>query len=136
MILHGKNLIVKLDGEAIAAAKTCKLTIRSALTEVSDPLQGAWERHIPDLKSWSVNVGGLVIFEPTAPAGHLITVARLAGQLVHLTFSVVSGSEETQALEGDAYCDTADLAGAKGNLSTYAYKFTGNGPLSEVNPQA
>ena len=59
-ILHGRNLIVRADGVAIAAAKSCSLKIKAEQIEVSSPNDGAWEHSINGRKSWTLTTDHLV----------------------------------------------------------------------------
>ncbi len=61
MILHGENLFIKVNGEVIAGAKTCKVQVQSDTIGVSSPTDGQWEHSIPGRKSWSVSTGHLVL---------------------------------------------------------------------------
>lgn len=60
MILHGRNLIIKADGVAIAAAKSCTVNIDTEIIKVSSPEDGEWEHSITGLKSWDVQTSHLV----------------------------------------------------------------------------
>ena len=63
MILHGKNLIIKVDGTPIAAAKDCNISIQRDRHEVSSPAtgDGKWKHYIFKRGSWSVSTGHLVM---------------------------------------------------------------------------
>ena len=60
MILHGRNLIIKADGVAIAASKSCTVNIDAEIIKVSSPDDGEWEHSITGLKSWDVQTSHLV----------------------------------------------------------------------------
>ena len=60
MILKGKALIIKADGEAIAACKTCKISITAERMEVSDTSNGKWKRYRIGRLSWAVSTSNLV----------------------------------------------------------------------------
>lgn len=60
MILHGKNLIIKAGGVAIAAAKSCSVKVQAKTIETSSADDGEWDHSKPGRKSWSVSVGTLV----------------------------------------------------------------------------
>ena len=59
-ILHGRNLIVRADGVAIAAAKSCSLKIQAEQLEVSSPNDGAWKHSKIGRKSWTLTTDHLV----------------------------------------------------------------------------
>ena len=60
MILHGRNLIIKAGGVAIAAAKSCSVKVQAKTIETSSADDGEWDHSKPGRKSWSVSVGTLV----------------------------------------------------------------------------
>lgn len=82
MFIKGKNVILKMGGTAIAAAKSCDVNIQADLIKVSSPTDGAWEHSIAGRKSWS------------ASCSHLVTQisdsAAMVGTVVTLTFQPVS----------------------------------------------
>lgn len=60
MILHGRNLIIKADGVAIAAAKSCDINVQCEEIETASPSTGIWRTSITGHKSWSVSASTLV----------------------------------------------------------------------------
>lgn len=74
MILHGRNLIIKADGEALAASKSCTIDIQSDDIEVSSPLTGIWKTYIAGRRSWKVSASGLV----TVPVDNHVGVVSAA----------------------------------------------------------
>lgn len=60
MILHGRNLIIKAGGVAIAAAKSCTINVQAEQIEVSGPTSGEWEEYRNGRKKWTVNCNHLV----------------------------------------------------------------------------
>jgi len=60
MILHGRNLILKRNGIALYACKTCTLDVQQTSIPVSSPANGIWEDSIGGRKSWSLSSGHLV----------------------------------------------------------------------------
>lgn len=60
MILHGENLIIKVDDEVIAAAKSCTIEVTAETKKVAGTTSGAWEYNISGRKSWTVTTNHLV----------------------------------------------------------------------------
>ena len=60
MILQGRNLIIKADGVAIAAAKSCDISVHCEEIETSSPQTGKWRTAILGSKSWTVSTNQLV----------------------------------------------------------------------------
>lgn len=78
----GRNLIIYADTggyghKVLAAAKSCELSMSSAIKSVSDPSDGAWEHIKTGRKSWSLNTSHLLL--NNQPVGHVIEVRAQAG---------------------------------------------------------
>jgi hypothetical protein len=71
MILQGRNLIIKADGVAIAAAKSCDINVHCEEIETSSPQTGTWRTAIIGRKSWSVTTNQLLtsILDPVQMVG-------------------------------------------------------------------
>ena len=121
MILHGRNLIIKAGGVAIAAARSCEINIQTDEIETASPDDGSWKHVIAGRKSWSINVSYLV------PSGTFPTSAQMVGTIV--TLNISDGSVQMQ---GSALVKAWKTNGTLGNLSQGSYQFTGNGELSPV----
>ena len=61
--MNGKNLILKVNGTAVAAAKSCSIDTKCDLLEVSSPSDGAWRRFWVGRKEWSVSCSYLLTYE-------------------------------------------------------------------------
>lgn len=77
MILHGRNLIIKVGGVAIAAAKSCDINVKAKEIEVSSPTDGEWEHSIMGRKSWQVTCSQLVtsIVQPISMVGTTVSLS-------------------------------------------------------------
>lgn len=85
MFIKGKDVILKMGGTAIAAAKSCDVNIQADLIKVSSPTDGAWEHSIAGRKSWSASCSHLVT--------QIASSAAMVGQTVTLTFQPTSDVE-------------------------------------------
>jgi len=121
MIIHGRDLIVKLGGVAIAGARSCELNVSGEAIETSSATQGSWRTYIPGRKGWNVT------------ANHLVTAvtsnAAKVGTVVTLTFGKRDSSE---VLTGQAIVTGWRCTATLGNLSQGVFSFQGSGPLEEV----
>lgn len=61
MIIHGRNLIIKADGAAIAASKSCDINVQCDEIQTASPSTGNWRTAILGRKSWSVTTNHLVM---------------------------------------------------------------------------
>ena len=82
MFIKGKDVILKIGGTAIAAAKSCDVNIQADLIKVSSPTDGGWEHSIAGRKSWSASCSHLVT--------QIASSAAMVGQTVTLTFQPTS----------------------------------------------
>lgn len=60
MILHGKDLIVSIDGNANMASKSCTLNVSAKSIVKTSPTSGDWEEVLSGKKSWSLTTNHLV----------------------------------------------------------------------------
>ena len=108
MILHGRNLIVKADGVAIAAARSCEITITTDEIETSMPGDGAWRTSMLGRKSWKVTTNHLV------PS--MARAASMAGTTVALSVELKG---DMGGLPFDGFCDnvTIQQSSTSGNVT-------------------
>lgn len=118
-MIHGRNLIVKVNGVAVAAAKNCSLRVENSEIEVSSPTTGNWRQFIAGRNSWTVSTGHLVL----AVKSNVV----LVGTMVTLSFEVAGSS--TDVVSGSALVKQWDVSGAVGNLAQGSFQFTGSGAL-------
>lgn len=126
MILKGQNVILKMGGVAIAAAKSCSVDVDVDMIKVSSPTDGAWEHSIAGRKSWK------------ASCSHLVTQisdsAGMVGQTVTLLFQPVddSGSalSNVSALQGTAIVKSWKGTFTLFNLAQGSFSFEGTGALA------
>lgn len=89
MILHGRNLVVRAGGVAVAAAKSCTIEVQADEIETSSPLTGQWKTYKAGRKSWKVDVSGLVMVDTDVLPAHLQTIAGWVGQTMALSANIV-----------------------------------------------
>lgn len=133
MILQGKNLIVKADGDVIAAAKSCTLNIDCETIKVSSPTDGQWEHIIAGMKSWSVSTSHLLQMERAIDLplhGYLWRVGAEFTLRIELSGVVFDNIVAPEYLTGLAICKNCQVTATKGNLAQGSFKFQGNGPLT------
>lgn len=121
--MNGNNIIVLMDGVAIAAAKSCTITKRVEAIETGNSVDGRAKSYIPGLREWSVSVRALVTSMPDFFAN--------PGQTVSLSIAVRHNNGEYTAdrVTGTAIIESAKITGTVGNLATAEVKFLGTGAL-------
>lgn len=58
-IIHGRNLIVSLNGTPIVGARSCEINVSTGEIEISSPSQGTWRDFIAGRKEWTVSTSHL-----------------------------------------------------------------------------
>lgn len=116
-MIHGKNLMVLLNGTAVAASKTCTVNKKAGTIEISSPNSGSAREYVADRTTWDVTTGHLV---EDFTAG-LLSV----GQTYTLTLS-----DGTSQMSGTAICTEYKVTATKGNLAQGSFKFQGTGVLA------
>ena len=124
MIIKGNDLIISLDGVAIAGAKSCDIEVDADLKEVSSPQSGRFRTYKAGRKSWSVRVNRLVADDDTV-SRHLLR----AGTLYDLS-AYVRNNESFDRVDGQAYLQHADASGSRGGLVAGSWVFVGNGEIT------
>ena len=118
-IIHGRQLIVKKNGTAIAVQKSCDIDVRCAGIPVSSPTQGhgQWENNIAGRKSWSMTCNTLVT--------SLSSNVDMVGKIVTISCNVGNDS-----VSGTALVTGWKVTGTIGNLAQAVATFLGSGPLA------
>lgn len=122
-MIHGRNLIVALDGVAVAAAKTCSLDMDQSFLEACSPVSGRTHTKIPTTYDWGVSVDGLIA-NSSSPTVNLED-KLIAGTKCLLTFTDGSGNRRA----GFVYVKSCKESGPVGGLATYSASFESTGPL-------
>ena len=122
-MIHGRNLIVALDGEAVAAAKTCSLDIDQNFIEACSPVSGRTHTKIPTTYDWGVSVDGLVANNSSPTVS--LQDRLIAGTKCLLTFTDGSGNRRA----GFVYVKSCKESGSVGGLATFSASFESTGPL-------
>lgn len=68
MTINGNDIIIKADGRAIAASKTCTINLKAATHPVSSSNGGNWEHNMPGLLSWDFTLNQLLVNNELADA--------------------------------------------------------------------
>lgn len=119
MHLQGNNLIIYVDGVAVAAAKSCTVTMEVGSIDTAG--SGRTKASMPTVKDWSVKTSVLV----TSLNGHF----ALNGK-VRLSVAVVdNGETTTDRMTGEAIVTNANVSAAVGNLVQGSFSFKGSGAL-------
>ena len=116
----GKNLIVSVNGTAIAGAKSCRLQISGEHIERASATNADWREFIAGRKTWTVACDHLLPRTGTP----LRSSAAMVNTVVTLTVGV-----DQDTLSGSAIVKTWEVSGAVGTLAVGSFQFQGSGPL-------
>lgn len=105
----GKDLIVMDGDKAIAAAKSCSVTLSAETIETSSPDDGDYTHRITGQKDWGVTTSHLVGDTTT-----LKSMLQRVGREYTLVFKVDGSDNDT--FSGKAICTQCKITATKGNL--------------------
>ncbi|MBR2016277.1 MAG: hypothetical protein IKA00_03110 [Prevotella sp.] len=124
MALNGNNILVYLNGTAIAGSTTADAQNTVDLVEIGSPLSsGQWKQYIKKRKTWSVTVNYLVLqysgVRDLLKVGDSYTL-KIRGR----------NSSESTGVSGTAILKTCRITAQRGNLVQGTFQFQGNSSLS------
>ena len=123
MAVLGNNIIVYMNGQAIAGTKSDEIQVESDTIEVASETDQDWVHRIAGRKSWSLNVGWLVL------ANQDVRKVLLAGSVVTVKIKA-RGDTDANGVTGSAILKTVKITATRGNLAQGSFAFIGNGPLT------
>ena len=123
MAVLGNNIIVYMNGQAIAGTKSDEIQVESDTIEIASATDQEWVHHIAGRKSWSLNVGWLLL------ANTDVRKALQVGTSVTIKFKG-RGATDASGLSGSAIIKTCKITAVRGNIAQGSFAFVGNGPLT------
>lgn len=121
MAQNGNNILVYLNGTAIAGTRSNKIHTDCETIEVTNPNSAEWRLFRAGRKQWTVNVGFLVLASTDARKSLNI------GTTYTLQFRDRQG---TVLLSGQAIMKQCEIDFVRGNLATGSFSFQGSGELA------
>ena len=119
MAVLGNNILVYMNGTAIAGTKSDELQVDCDTISVASATDQDWEH---GRKKWSLSVGWLVL------ANEDVRKVLLAGSSVTIKIKG-RGAADSSGVTGAAILKTCKISAVRGNLATGSFAFVGNGPL-------
>jgi predicted secreted protein len=123
MAVLGNNIIVFMNGTAIAGTKSDEIQVDDEIIEVASETDQDWVHRIAGRKSWSLNVGWLVL------ANQDVRKVLLTGSVVTIKIKG-RGASDASGVTGSAILNTVKITAIRGNLAQGSFAFVGNGPLT------
>ena len=122
-MIHGRDLILSINGTPIAASTTCDLSTATDFIEVCAPTGGEWKDYIPTQHGWDVSAGCLIA---TMENHSILLTMQKSKQRLELSFY----DKGLQVFyKGDAYIKKLDTVGNYGNLAKMSVAFQACGEL-------
>ena len=131
-MIHGRNLIVSINGMPIAGAKSCQFQISQNFISACSPTEGRTKRKVPTDYDWSMSADCII---PSSTLSFSLVDKLIAGTRVFLTFT--DGSNQKRA--GWAYVKSCDESGSVGSLAKFSASFEADGALykyRKIEPSA
>lgn len=126
--INGSNLVLKIDGVAVACSKSCSLSIEQDLPDASCKGSNGWAEHINGQKSWSIECEGLLDFSATY-GGQSASTALINGTSATLLFT--TGTSNDIEWTGTANVSSLSIESGMEDVVTYSASFTGTGALTQ-----
>lgn len=128
MVIHGKDIIITVNGTAIAGAKSCEIQVQKDLIETSSPTSGNARTFIQGRYTWKLTTSHLIVSTgDTTPVRTFIRRAILNNTV---TITIRDNDYTYDTLTGTAICTTAHITAIKGNLAQGSLEWQGNGSLT------
>jgi predicted secreted protein len=130
-VINGTNLLVYVNGTAIAGSKSCKLTTSHEVRDTTTKGSAGWNEVMEGKRKWGLSVDGLVALDATTTAwDDLYTLLIVNRTKVHLKFSNETSGDAWWY--GDGYCDALDMDTPVEDSTSYSASFSGTGVLTQA----
>lgn len=88
-VILGNNLILAVDGKAVAGSKSCTLNVQSGTIEIASPQTGTWRQYIRDRREWSVDCSYLMKAVGSDGTAFTAYVNKMLPQIYGIEFPTV-----------------------------------------------
>lgn len=121
MAINGNNILILVDGTAVAGTKTHKVQTKTAVVEKASATQQQWREFIPGRSEWGIDVNYLVTM--------VADIRKVLWNGRQVTIVVRDRAAGT-TLTGSAICTQCEQNYARGALVNGSFSFKGSGPLT------
>jgi hypothetical protein len=97
MILHGENVILKMDGVTVAASRSCEVSITTDTEEIAPTGDGKWKRYRKLRMGWQ------------ATCNHFVTNLIRNAQMVYKNVSLEMSVKSDEGLPFDGFVSGATI---------------------------
>lgn len=121
MAINGNNILIYINGAAVAGTKSNEVQSNRELIEIASPSSGEWREFITGRKDWGFTVSWLV-------SSHSDIQQLLLNASV-VTVRIV-GRGQSLGLTGRAIVQSCKMTFTRGNLAQGSLQLKGSGPLT------
>lgn len=121
MAINGNNILIYINGAAVAGTKSNEVQSNRELIEIASPTSGEWREFITGRKDWGFTVSWLV-------SSHS-DIQQLLLNAGVVTVRIV-GRGQSLGLTGRAIVQSCKMTFTRGNLAQGSLQLKGNGPLT------
>lgn len=123
MAILGNNIIVYMNGTAIAGTRSDEIQVECKTFDISSGTDQDWTHLLAGRKSWSLTAGFLVL------ANTDVRKLLLTGTKVTLK---IKGRNESDSngITGQAILRIGKMTFSRGTLAQGSFQFAGDGPLT------
>lgn len=128
-MIHGRDLILSINGTPIAASTTCDLSTTTDFIDVCAPTGGEWKDYIPTQHGWEVSAGCLMV-----DMSNFDQMFKWQKSKQRLDLSFYDSGLQT-FYKGSAYIKKLNTTGNYGNLAKFSVAFQPCGELKSATAQ-
>ena len=122
MAINGNNILIYIDGAAVAGTKSNEVQSNRELIEIASPTSGEWREFITGRKDWGFTISWLV-------SSHQ-DIEQLLLNAGTVTVRIIGRGQET-GLTGSAIVQSCKMTFTRGNLAQGSLQLKGSGPLTQ-----
>lgn len=115
--MNGDILILKMNGEPVAAVKGNNIETASGLMEVASATQGLWREYINGRKTWAMSATWLLL--SSAAMASTLQVGQV------FNAELVDRRIQNRTVYGNAHLEVCKIQATKGNLVTGVFQLKG-----------
>ena len=131
---NGRSLGVFKNNTLVAYAKSCSLSLKANVMDITSKDSTLWANNLTTTKDWTVTVDGLVALDSSANAVMLMDILT-AGSSFTVKFATHTSGTRTSGDKyyyGTSYCIGCDLNAGMDEPTSFSASFQGTSHLYPV----
>lgn len=133
-VFNGRKMGVFINNTLIAYGKTCGLSLKAAVMDVTSKDSTSWANNLPAVKDWSVSCDGLVALDSNKNAVKIMDLL-IANTKVVIKFATHTTGTKTSGdvyWWGSAYVTSCDMNAGMDEPVSFTANFQGTGTLTKA----